>query len=147
MPPWLRFPAFRGRYVKLILISIYVRANGKVLSEHRAAGATVPNASSRFQQFVAGRMIASDNVDEAVVSERFTRDFGFEKPADAIGKTVEFLAPEKEKSSNKTAELSRRLRKTRAPQIFSASRSGTNSPPSKVRHCHPRVSYHRGIEY
>jgi len=81
---------------------IYMRANGRVLTS-AVAGATVPNASSRFQQFVAGKMISSDTADEAVVSERFTRDFGFEKPADAVGKTVEFLAPEKEtKSATKT---------------------------------------------
>jgi len=81
---------------------IYMRANGRVLTSS-AAGATVPNASSRFQQFVAGKMISSDTADEVVVSERFTRDFGFEKPADAVGKTVEFFAPEKEnKSATKT---------------------------------------------
>src|SRR6266513_2447982 len=82
---------------------IYMRANGHVLTS-TAAGATVPNSSSRFQQFVAGRMIASEKADEAVVSERFTRDFAFEKPADAVGQTVEFLAPEKEnKSADQTS--------------------------------------------
>jgi len=81
---------------------IYMRANGRVLT-NTVAGATVPNSSSRFQQFIAGKMISSDKADEAVVSERFTRDFGFDKPADAVGKTVEFLAPEKQtKSSDKT---------------------------------------------
>ncbi len=59
----------------------------------------IPNSSSQFQQFAAGKMISSPSADEAVVSERFTRDFGFEKPADAIGKTVEFLAPEKDEKS------------------------------------------------
>src|SRR5688572_33088539 len=38
-------------------------------------------------------MISSPTADEAVVSERFIRDFGFEKPADAVGKTLELLAP------------------------------------------------------
>jgi putative ABC transport system permease protein len=78
-----------------ITLWIYMRANGRVQTS-TAAGASIPNASSRFQEFVAGRMIESPAADEAVVSERFTRDFGFEKPADAVGKTVEFLAPEKE---------------------------------------------------
>jgi ABC-type lipoprotein release transport system permease subunit len=77
---------------------IYMRANGRVLTTS-GAGATIPNASARFQQFVAGEMISSPTASEAVVSERFTRDFGFEKPADAIGQTVEFLAPEKAETS------------------------------------------------
>jgi hypothetical protein len=38
-------------------------------------------------------MISSPNADEAVVTERFARDFGFASPADAIGKTLELLAP------------------------------------------------------
>src|SRR5215510_11785293 len=75
-----------------INLLVYMRANGRVLT-NSASGASVPNSSSRFQQFVAGGMITSPTADEAVVSERFTKDFGFEKPADAIGQTVEFLAP------------------------------------------------------
>jgi hypothetical protein len=38
-------------------------------------------------------MISSPGADEAVVSERFIRDYGFEKPADAVGKTIELLSP------------------------------------------------------
>ncbi len=41
-------------------------------------------------------MISSPNADEAVVKDTFARDFGFEKPEDAIGKTVEFLAAPEE---------------------------------------------------
>jgi hypothetical protein len=41
-------------------------------------------------------MISSPDADEAVVKETFARDFGFEKPADAVGKTIEFLAAPKE---------------------------------------------------
>src|SRR6266496_2839593 len=81
-----------------ITLWIYMRANGCVQTS-TAAGATIPNSSSQFQQFAAGKMISSPGADEAVVSERFTRDFGFEKSADAIGKTVEFLAPEKDEKS------------------------------------------------
>jgi hypothetical protein len=76
----------------------FVRSNGKVLTQS-VGGANIPNASSRFQQFAAGKMISSRNVDEAVVSERFTRDFGYEKPADAVGKTLELLAPPEEKKN------------------------------------------------
>ena len=35
-------------------------------------------------------MISSPDADEAVVTDSFTEDFGFEKPADAVGQTVEF---------------------------------------------------------
>lgn len=82
----------------------YVRSNGKVLSQN-VGGANIPNASSRFQNFSAGKMISSPIAEEAVVTERFTRDFGYEKPADAIGKTVELLAaPEESKEGQDTEE-------------------------------------------
>ncbi|HEV8367115.1 MAG TPA: FtsX-like permease family protein [Pyrinomonadaceae bacterium] len=74
----------------------YVRSNGKVLSQN-VGGANIPNASSRFQKFAAGMMISSPSADEAVVTERFARDFGYDKPADAIGKKVELLAAPDEK--------------------------------------------------
>jgi ABC-type antimicrobial peptide transport system permease subunit len=85
-----------------IAISTYVRVNGHARIEF-IAGASVPNASSRFKDFTAGQMITSPNADEAVVSERFTKDFGFEKPADAVGKTIEFLAP-KDRAKSKNDE-------------------------------------------
>jgi ABC-type lipoprotein release transport system permease subunit len=69
----------------------YVRSNGKVLSQN-VGGANIPNASSRFSKFAAGKMISSPTANEAVVTERFARDFGFEKPETAIGKTLELLA-------------------------------------------------------
>lgn len=74
---------------------VYVRSNGQVLSQF-AGGANVPNSSTRFQQFAAGSMISSPTADEAVVTERFIRAFGYQKPEDAIGKTVEFLEPPSE---------------------------------------------------
>ena len=40
-------------------------------------------------------MISSPNADEAVVSFEFLRNAGFAAPADAIGKTIEFLVPAK----------------------------------------------------
>jgi putative ABC transport system permease protein len=88
-----------------LMINTYVRTNGHSQVES-IGGASVPNASSRFREFSAGQMISSANADEAVVNDGFVRDFGFEKPADAIGKTIEFLAPPKsdEKDSAKQAE-------------------------------------------
>jgi ABC-type antimicrobial peptide transport system permease subunit len=78
-----------------LMIYTYVRANGHSQIE-TIGGASVPNASSRFEKFLAGHMITSPNADEAVVKETFTRDFGFAKPEDAIGKTIEFLSAPKE---------------------------------------------------
>ncbi len=80
---------------------VYVRLNGKVLQQS-VSGATVPNSSSRFHEFVAGKMISSPDAAEVVVSERFARDFGYGNLAEAAGKTIEFLAPpneSKEKAS------------------------------------------------
>jgi putative ABC transport system permease protein len=83
----------------------YMRANGRVQTQV-VAGASVPNESSRFQKLVAGNMIDSPDASEAVVNEQWARDFGYEKPADAIGQTVEFLAPPKKDSKEKTDEES-----------------------------------------
>jgi len=82
---------------------VYVRSNGKLLSQF-VGGANIPNSASRFQHFAAGKMISSPTADEAVVSERFIRDYGFEKAADAVGKTIELLAPPSDKSSEKTSD-------------------------------------------
>src|SRR5437879_6619164 len=77
-----------------LMTTVYVRANGHSEIES-IAGASVPNASSRFKEFSAGQMLTSAKADEAVIKETFARDLGFEKPADAIGKTIEFLAAPK----------------------------------------------------
>jgi len=81
----------------------YVRSNGKVLSQN-VGGANIPNASSRFQKFAAGQMISSPNAEEAVVTERFARDFGYDKPAAAVGKTLELLAAPDEKPKSQKSE-------------------------------------------
>src|SRR6266511_2322274 len=47
------------------------RSNGKEFG-HFIAGASVPNASSRFRDFAAGRMLSSASADEVVVSEETT---------------------------------------------------------------------------
>jgi ABC-type antimicrobial peptide transport system permease subunit len=82
-----------------ISFAVYARSNGHVVQQF-VNGATVPNASSRFKEFVGGRMINAPDADEVVVNERFTRDFGYDKPADAVGKTVEFLAPQSEQKND-----------------------------------------------
>jgi ABC-type lipoprotein release transport system permease subunit len=74
---------------------VYVRANNRV-QMRSVGGALVPNQASRFKNFSAGRMIASADADEAVVDESFLKAFGFEKPADAVGQTLELLAPQGE---------------------------------------------------
>ncbi len=79
------------------------RSNGKAFG-HSVAGASVPNASSRFKDFAAGTMMSSANADEAVVSEETTRIAGYATPADAIGKTLEFLAPPKNDKAAENAE-------------------------------------------
>ena len=78
---------------------VYVRSNGKLLQQF-VGGANIPNESTRFQHFAAGKMISSTTADEAVESERFIREFGYDKPADAIGKTIELLAPPSEGEKN-----------------------------------------------
>jgi len=78
-----------------INFGVFVRSNGKLLTQY-VGGANIPNASTRFQHFAAGKMISSPTAGEAVVSERFVREFGYEKPADAVGKTIELLAPPSE---------------------------------------------------
>jgi hypothetical protein len=44
-------------------------------------------------------MISGPQANEVVVSERFTREFDYEKSADAVGQTLELLAPSTEKQS------------------------------------------------
>src|SRR6267378_603138 len=68
----------------------YVRCNGRVIPQS-VNGAMVPNESSRFKVFQAGQMISRPDADEAVVSNVLTETCGFATPADAIGKTIEFL--------------------------------------------------------
>jgi ABC-type antimicrobial peptide transport system permease subunit len=81
----------------------YVRTNDHSQIES-IGGAAVPNVGSRFKEFTAGQMISSPEADEAVVTETFVRDFGFEKPADALGKTIEFLAAPKSSPEDSAAK-------------------------------------------
>src|SRR6266404_4103615 len=75
-----------------ITFTTFVRSNGRSRVEN-SAGVLVPNLANRFKEFSAGGMISSQAADEVVVTENFLRDFGYSKPEDAIGKTVELLAP------------------------------------------------------
>src|SRR6185369_13284919 len=86
-----------------VSMNVFVRSNGKLRSTN-VGGANIPNAATRFQHFAVGKMISSPTAGEAVVSERFIRDFGFAKPADAIGKTLELLAPPSEDKKKGDAE-------------------------------------------
>jgi hypothetical protein len=86
-----------------VTLFTYVRCNGHAEVES-IAGASVPNSSARFTEFKAGQMISAPQVDEAIVKESFARDFGFENPADAIGKTIEFLAAPKPGAKDEQAE-------------------------------------------
>ena len=70
----------------------YVRANGRT-RQQSIGGARVPNRASRFQKFAAGAMIGGPEAGEVVVDSAFLSDFGFKNPADAVGQTVELLAP------------------------------------------------------
>lgn len=81
----------------------FVRANGRVLPLS-VNGVSVPNSSTRFKNFLAGQMISRPDADEVVIDEVSAETFGFEKPADAIGQTIEFLAPASEKQNNSNDE-------------------------------------------
>src|SRR4028119_453599 len=81
--------------------STYVRAN-KRAQLRQVGGALVPNAATRFKTFLAGKMISSSEADEAVVDETFLRNFGYEKAEDAIGQTLELLAPHEAKAGDET---------------------------------------------
>src|SRR5712691_6498266 len=86
-----------------LMLSAYVRVNGHSQVQF-ITGASVPNASSRFKEFTAGQMISTQEAAESVVTERFTEEFCFQKPADAIGKTIEFLDAPKGSANAKNSE-------------------------------------------
>jgi ABC-type lipoprotein release transport system permease subunit len=73
-------------------LTTYARANGRALLR-QVGGALVPNGATRFKTYLAGRMISSPEADEAVVDESFLRSFGYAKAEDAVGQTLELLAP------------------------------------------------------
>lgn len=88
----------------------YVRLNGYT-ERLMVAGARVPNAASRFQHFSAGGMIAAPDAREVVIDSYFLKVFGIKQPAEAIGQTLELLAPpareKRREGSNQIAENGR----------------------------------------
>jgi putative ABC transport system permease protein len=86
-----------------VQFATYVRANGRARVTS-IGGALVPNTATRFKQFSSGRMIERADSAEAVVDESFLREFGFEKPADAVGKAVELLSPADDEKGAKGGE-------------------------------------------
>ena len=88
-----------------INFTAYVRCHGKVFPQ-TVAGASVPNSSSKFKTFSAGHMISRPDGDEAVVSEVFVETCGYQKPADAVGQTLEFLTTRGEEKKDESAAKS-----------------------------------------
>jgi ABC-type lipoprotein release transport system permease subunit len=86
-----------------ISLQTYVRVNGKARSVI-IGGTLVPNPASRFNNFAAGQMISRADADEAIVDERFLKDFGFQKAEQAIGQKIDFLAPPEKKSVEEEEE-------------------------------------------
>jgi ABC-type lipoprotein release transport system permease subunit len=117
-----------------VSLFIYVRANGRVQT-HSVGGALVPNQASRFKTYSAGRMIASADADEAVVDENFLKDFGFDKPEDAIGKTIELLAPRgaRADASNTSSTPESNTQSNSNAQLNSASEGASNQENSEKR--------------
>ena len=81
----------------------YFRCNGHVALQS-VAGASVPNASSKFKLFTAGQMLTSADAEEAVVDDVLVETCGFAKPADAIGKTIEFLTTRSESTEDEATK-------------------------------------------
>ncbi len=79
----------------------FVRANGRVIPLS-VNGVSVPNASSRFKNFVAGQMISRADADEVVIDDVSAETLGFKQPGDAVGQTIEFLAPASELNGSET---------------------------------------------
>ncbi|HKP36147.1 MAG TPA: FtsX-like permease family protein [Pyrinomonadaceae bacterium] len=77
----------------------YVRCNGRVAPQS-VAGASVPNASSKFKLFEAGQMLGRVDADEAVIDDVLVETCGYAKAADAIGQSIEFLTTRTEESKN-----------------------------------------------
>ena len=75
-----------------VFFFVEIRLNGKTFGAD-VAGCNVPNLSARFKEFETGQMISSAAADEAVVTFDFIRNAGFSSPAEALGKSIEFLVP------------------------------------------------------
>ncbi|HYO64182.1 MAG TPA: FtsX-like permease family protein [Pyrinomonadaceae bacterium] len=76
-----------------VSFNAYVRANNRARRQ-LVGGVRVPNAATRFRNFDAGRMVAAPDAEEAVVDKAFLDAFGFKTAEEAVGQTVELLAPQ-----------------------------------------------------
>src|SRR5262245_38435282 len=83
-----------------INFNVYVRCNGHVAPQ-TVSGASVPNSSSRFKVFAAGKMLSSTDNDEAVIDDAVAETCGCAKPSDAIGQTIELLTTRAETNDEK----------------------------------------------
>ncbi len=89
-----------------ISFTTFIRANGRVVPLS-VNGVSVPNASSRFKNFLAGQMISRPDADEVIIDDASAETFGFAKAQDAVGQTIEFLAPASEKQTSDRAAVSK----------------------------------------
>jgi len=81
----------------------YFRCNGRV-AQQSVAGASVPNASSKFKLFEAGQMLSRTDAEEAVIDDVLVETCGYAKASDAIGQTIEFLTTRAESSEGDGAD-------------------------------------------
>jgi ABC-type antimicrobial peptide transport system permease subunit len=79
-----------------VFFFVEIRVNGKTFGE-QVAGCNVPNLSTRFKEFETGQMISTAEADEAIVTFDFVHSAGFSSPAEALGKSIEFLVPKEGK--------------------------------------------------
>ncbi len=86
-----------------IFFNVYARLNGRAYIQN-IGGALVPNPATRFKEFAAGQMISAPDAGEAVIDEEFAREFGYANPADALGKTIDLLAPPEKKQDGEEEE-------------------------------------------
>jgi ABC-type lipoprotein release transport system permease subunit len=82
---------------------VYVRCNGRV-APTSVAGASVPNASSKFKLFAAGQMISGRDAEEAVIDDVLIETCGYKTPAEAVGQTIEFLTTRDEGSEDEAGK-------------------------------------------
>lgn len=73
-----------------VLFSAYARHAGRTQTVS-FGGALASDPSAQFKEFAAGRMLDDASADEAVVNANFMRGFGYRRPSDAIGQTLELL--------------------------------------------------------
>src|SRR2546425_5190902 len=114
-----------------ITFGVYVRCNGRVVLV-TAAGASVPNASSRFKTFAAGKMLSSAETDEAVIDDVLAETCGYAKPADAVGQTIEFLTTRADESKEDKAKTGNEENKDEGLSFFGLPLEENDSAPTNA---------------